>query len=149
LGLNVKILLIGLSGAGKTQLIHSLLSADSNELSPPSGATAAAGGGGGGAGGASSSSSNNHHQQQQQQQLMQNRSSSRKERGLRVVDAFDGSTKRVEVSRGSVLGCDLTLIDTPGLHASASGYGRNQQVLQAIKGAYKKHKPDLVVYVDR
>lgn len=66
-----------------------------------------------------------------------------------IVDAFDGATKRVEVSSGCVLGCQLTLIDTPGLTASAAGAAANAGVLRGIKRAFKEHAPDLVLYVDR
>ncbi|KAF6261121.1 hypothetical protein COO60DRAFT_810164 [Scenedesmus sp. NREL 46B-D3] len=109
LSLNVKILVIGLRGTGKTQLIRSLLAM----------------------GGSSSSSS-----------------SSSSAASL-PLDAFAGATKRVEVSQGQVLGITLTLIDTPGLTASAAGAAANAAVLRKLRKAFQQHEPDLVLYVDR
>ena len=40
-------------------------------------------------------------------------------------------------------------MDTPGLESSANALGYNNKVLHSIKAAQKKHKPDLVLYVDR
>eukprot|EP00878_Enallax_costatus_P024652 GHUV01026328.1.p1 GENE.GHUV01026328.1~~GHUV01026328.1.p1 ORF type:complete len:361 (+),score=105.02 GHUV01026328.1:53-1084(+) len=65
------------------------------------------------------------------------------------VDAFSGSTKKVEVKTGTVVGITLTMIDTPGLTASAAGTASNAGVLKGIKKAFKHHQPDLVLYVDR
>lgn len=114
LNLNVKILVIGLRGTGKTQLIRSLLSMDSSS---------------------SSSSSTDP-------------SSSSSSSSL-PLDAFQGGTKKVEVHTGTVLGITLTMIDTPGLTASAAGTAANAGVLRGIKKAHKQHTPDLVLYVDR
>jgi hypothetical protein len=113
LNLNVKILVIGLRGAGKTQLIRSLLAM-----------------------GSSSSSDNS------------STSSSSSVTSL-PLDAFTGGTKRVEVSQGQVLGVTLTLIDTPGLTASAAGAAANAAVLRKLRKAFQQHEPDLVLYVDR
>jgi GTPase SAR1 family protein len=65
------------------------------------------------------------------------------------VDAFAGATRRVEVARGMVLGCEFTLIDTPGLQASAAGFAANLAALNQVRKAFLKHRPDLVIYVDR
>lgn len=46
-------------------------------------------------------------------------------------------------------GMAVTAIDTPGLHASADAQSANRSLLKAIKGAWKKHKPNFLVYVDR
>jgi hypothetical protein len=43
----------------------------------------------------------------------------------------------------------LTVIDTPGLHASADAALSNRGTLRAAARAYKRHKPDFVLYVDR
>ena len=53
------------------------------------------------------------------------------------------------VHRGRFLGVGLTLVDTPGLTSSAAGAGANAGVLRSIKAAFRKHQPDLVLYVDR
>lgn len=103
LNLNVKILVIGLRGTGKTQLIRSLLAMGSSSSSAAS----------------------------------------------LPLDAFSGGTKRVEVSQGQVLGVTLTLIDTPGLTASAAGAAANAAVLRKLRKAFQQHEPDLVLYVDR
>lgn len=50
---------------------------------------------------------------------------------------------------GMMHGIDMQMIDTPGLSASASGTATNAAVLLQIRKAFKRHKPDLVVYVDR
>jgi hypothetical protein len=106
LHLNVKILVIGLRGTGKTQLIRSLLAMGSS-----------------GSGSSSAASL--------------------------PLDAFSGATKRVEVSQGQVLGVTLTMIDTPGLTASAAGAAANAAVLRKLRKAFQQHEPDLVLYVDR
>jgi predicted GTPase len=113
LNLNVKILVIGLRGTGKTQLIRSLLAMGSSSSS---------------SGDSSSSSSSV---------------------ASLPLDAFSGATKRVEVSQGQVLGVTLTLIDTPGLTASAAGAAANAAVLRKLRKAFQQHEPDLVLYVDR
>jgi hypothetical protein len=56
---------------------------------------------------------------------------------------------KVRVLRGDVRGIGLTCIDTPGLHASSDSALANRGVLRAVARAYKKHKPDFVLYVDR
>lgn len=43
----------------------------------------------------------------------------------------------------------VTAIDTPGLHASADAQSANRSLLKGIKAAWKKHKPNFLVYVDR
>lgn len=50
---------------------------------------------------------------------------------------------------GQYRGMPLKFVDTPGLELSSTAVGYNNKVLNAIKGAQKKHKPDLVLYVDR
>lgn len=56
---------------------------------------------------------------------------------------------QVRVLRGDVRGISLTCIDTPGLHASSDAALANKGLLRSIARAYKKHKPDFVLYVDR
>eukprot|EP00877_Chromochloris_zofingiensis_P013738 jgi/Chrzof1/8618/Cz03g17170.t1_TOC120[v5.2] len=140
LDLDVKILLIGLAGTGKTQLIHSLL------REPPSAAN----------GHSASASSNDTTSSGSSRAPASEASSSSSKASNSIgsssgvgVDAFAGATKKVEVVTGSVMGIQLTMIDTPGMHASAAGFKANIAVLRAIKAAYKQHKPDLVIYVDR
>ncbi|KAI8469532.1 MAG: hypothetical protein J3K34DRAFT_279073 [Monoraphidium minutum] len=105
LDLRIRILVIGLAGAGKTQLIRSLLGGP------------LADDGGAGAGG--------------------------------EVDAFDGATTKVQVLEGRVQGVTLTMIDTPGLHPAGPEHRPNAAALKAVAGAFRQHRPDLVVYVDR
>lgn len=50
---------------------------------------------------------------------------------------------------GSFRGMPMRFVDTPGLQASSTALNQNTKVLHAIKGAQKKYKPDLVLYVDR
>jgi hypothetical protein len=100
LDLNLNILVIGLRGVGKTQLIHSLLGMSSSSSSVP-------------------------------------------------LEPFGGGTRRVQVHQGRFMGVGLTLVDTPGLTASAAGAAANAGILRSIKAAFKKHQPDLVLYVDR
>lgn len=59
------------------------------------------------------------------------------------------ATRRVRVHRGRVRGLDLCIIDTPGLVASADAAACNTRTLRSIKGAYKRHSPQFVLYVDR
>eukprot|EP00798_Chlamydomonas_sp_ICE-L_P015505 gene15505-21592_t len=96
LDFSIKMMLIGLTGQGKTQLVQSLLDS--------------------------------------KQQV--------------AVDPFDG-TKHVVVTKGTAHGIPLICIDTPGLVPSASESKYNSKVLRQIRSAYQKHKPDLVIFVDR
>jgi hypothetical protein len=65
------------------------------------------------------------------------------------LDAFADASKGVTISTGCVFGVNLTLIDTPGLTASAAGTSANAAVLRQVKKAFKQHRPDMVLYVDR
>lgn len=56
---------------------------------------------------------------------------------------------QVQVVHGQYRGINLKCIDTPGLAMSGSTLTRNAGVLHAIRKAMNKHKPDLVLYVDR
>lgn len=51
--------------------------------------------------------------------------------------------------RGEADGIGLTIIDTPGLHASSDAALANRGALRAAARAYKRQKPDFVIYVDR
>eukprot|EP00891_Asterochloris_glomerata_P006308 jgi/Astpho2/6308/fgenesh1_pg.00090_%23_4_t len=55
----------------------------------------------------------------------------------------------IRMYRGDFEGIPLRLIDTPGLEVSQAEMGSNLEKLGKIKRAYKKHKPDIVMYVDR
>jgi len=66
-----------------------------------------------------------------------------------VVDPILGASKDVTVMKGTCQGVKLEIIDTPGLRAAAGDSAANARVLRQIRRAYRKHKPDLVVYVDR
>ena len=50
---------------------------------------------------------------------------------------------------GEFRGIGLRCIDTPGLTMSGSSLTSNSRILHTIKKAMKKHRPDLVLYVDR
>ncbi|KAI8472281.1 MAG: hypothetical protein J3K34DRAFT_519900 [Monoraphidium minutum] len=96
LGIGVKLLLVGLTGTGKSELANTLLG-----------------------------------------------------RPAARTSAFRETTKSVRVLRGDVRGIGLTIIDTPGLHASSDAALANRGALRAAARAYKRHKPDFVIYVDR
>ncbi|KIY94001.1 Translocase of chloroplast 90 [Monoraphidium neglectum] len=96
LGIGIKLLLVGLTGTGKSELANTLL-----------------------------------------------------ERPAIRTNAFREATKKIRVVKGDVRGIGLTIIDTPGLHASSDMALSNRGILRSIGRAYKKHKPDFVIYVDR
>ena len=56
---------------------------------------------------------------------------------------------QVRVVTGQFRGIGLRCIDTPGLTMSGSSLTSNSRILHTIKKAMKKHRPDLVLYVDR
>ena len=56
---------------------------------------------------------------------------------------------QVHVVQGQFRGINLKCIDTPGLAMSGSSLTGNNRALHAIRKAMRKHKPDLVLYVDR
>jgi hypothetical protein len=56
---------------------------------------------------------------------------------------------KVQVYEGAINGIRMRFIDTPGLQAAASAVGYNSRVLGQIRKAYKKYKPDNVLYFDR
>ena len=57
--------------------------------------------------------------------------------------------EQVRVVKGEFRGIGLRFIDTPGLAMSGSSLTTNAKVLHGIRRAMKKHRPDLVLYVDR
>eukprot|EP00873_Tetraselmis_striata_P028343 jgi/Tetstr1/448607/TSEL_035856.t1 len=65
------------------------------------------------------------------------------------TNAFEPETRRVRVVSGNVKGVQMRFIDTPGLMPSASMTGKNQRILSQAKAAWKKYKPDIVLYLDR
>lgn len=58
-------------------------------------------------------------------------------------------TKSVAVVSGKVAGCTLNFIDTPGLLRGPDGIRHNLRVLKAVRAAQAKHRPTIVLYVDR
>lgn len=69
--------------------------------------------------------------------------------GVVGCNAFEAETKRVRVVTGNVKGVQMRFIDTPGLTPSASMTGKNQRILSQAKAAWKRYKPDIVLYLDR
>ena len=70
-------------------------------------------------------------------------------RCLDLCQSGCGGVAQVTVVDGTYRGLPLRFIDTPGLELSASAISHNNRLLFSIKGAMKKHKPQLVLYVDR
>ena len=58
-------------------------------------------------------------------------------------------TKSVTVTSGKVAGCTLNFIDTPGLLRGPEGIRHNLKVLKGVRAAQEKHRPTMVLYVDR
>jgi len=58
-------------------------------------------------------------------------------------------TKSVVVTSGKVAGCTLNFIDTPGLLRGPEGIRHNLKVLKGVRAAQAKHRPTMVLYVDR
>ncbi|KAG2450728.1 hypothetical protein HYH02_004566 [Chlamydomonas schloesseri] len=133
LGFTVKIMLIGVQGSGKTQLAHALLGAgDAAAAAPPA-----------------TSSTSTSAPAQPHAQPPQQKDGKAQPLPFPAVHPFDGATHGVTVLTGSAHGIGLAFIDTPGLSLAPGGAARNAQVLQQIRRAYHRHKPDLLVYVDR
>lgn len=65
------------------------------------------------------------------------------------TNAFEPATKGIRVINGTVAGVRVKFIDTPGLQPSAVNTGSNQRLLNQMHGAFKKHKPDIMLYMDR
>lgn len=65
------------------------------------------------------------------------------------TNAFETSTKGIREVTGTVAGVRVKFIDTPGLQPSAANIGSNQRLLNQMHGAFKKHKPDIMLYMDR
>ena len=62
------------------------------------------------------------------------------------TNAFEDGTSTIKEVSDIVAGVKMRFIDTPGLsHSAANG----PRVLAQINRAYKKYKPDIVLYVDR
>lgn len=97
LGVGLKVLLVGLTGTGKSELANALLDRPAAARTSP----------------------------------------------------FREATRGVRVLRGSASGVELAVIDTPGLHAASDSALSNRGTLRSIARAYKRHKPDFVLYVDR
>lgn len=80
---------------------------------------------------------------------------------LREAGAVDGEgeggaavsssapTKSVAITSGKVAGCTLNFIDTPGLLRGPDGIRHNLRVLKGVRAAQAKHRPTMVLYVDR
>lgn len=58
-------------------------------------------------------------------------------------------TDSVQVLRGQVAGVPITFIDTPGLQPGPASAAANLKTLHAAKRAWNKHRPHVVLYVDR
>ena len=65
------------------------------------------------------------------------------------TNAFEPATKGIREVVGTVAGVRVKFIDTPGLQPSAANIGSNQRLLNQMHGAFKKHKPDIMLYMDR
>ena len=65
------------------------------------------------------------------------------------TNAFGLGTTSIKQVTGTVAGVKIKFIDTPGLQPSAGNIQSNQIKLLKMQAAFKKHKPDLVVYMDR
>ena len=65
------------------------------------------------------------------------------------TNPFEPATKGIRVVTGTVAGVRVKFIDTPGLQPSAVNIGSNQRLLNQMHGAFKKHKPDIMLYMDR
>lgn len=65
------------------------------------------------------------------------------------TNAFEPATKGVKEITGTVAGVRVKFIDTPGLQPSAANIGSNQRLLNQMHRAFKKHKPDIMLYMDR
>lgn len=65
------------------------------------------------------------------------------------TNAFVPATKGIRVVNGTVAGVKVRFIDTPGLQPSAANIGSNQRLLNQMHGAFKKYKPDIMLYLDR
>ena len=65
------------------------------------------------------------------------------------TNAFEPGTSGVKEINGTVAGVRVKFIDTPGLQPSAANIGSNQRLLNQMHGAFKKHKPDIMLYMDR
>ncbi|KAF5834447.1 hypothetical protein DUNSADRAFT_8909 [Dunaliella salina] len=96
LNLKIKVLLIGMTGTGKSELINSLL-----------------------------------------------------ERPAAKTNAFTEATKCISVRKGRMHGIQFEFIDTPGLQAAANKQAENRALLKGIRAAYRWHKPNYVLWVDR
>ena len=58
-------------------------------------------------------------------------------------------TDKVAILSGTVAGCAISFIDSPGLLRGASAVGHNARVLRGVRAAQAKHRPSIVLYVDR
>ena len=65
------------------------------------------------------------------------------------TNAFEPGTSRIREINGTVAGVRVKFIDTPGLQPSAANIGSNQRLLNQMHGAFKKYKPDIMLYMDR
>ncbi|KAL3138742.1 Translocase of chloroplast 159, chloroplastic, variant 2 [Trebouxia sp. C0010 RCD-2024] len=65
------------------------------------------------------------------------------------TNAFEPATRGIKEINGTVAGVRVKFIDTPGLQPSAANIGSNQRLLNQMHRAFKKHKPDIMLYMDR
>lgn len=66
-----------------------------------------------------------------------------------VASPASAPTKSVSITSGKVAGCTLNFIDTPGLLRGPDGIRHNLRVLKGVRAAQAKHRPTMVLYVDR
>lgn len=69
--------------------------------------------------------------------------------GAAPTNAYKLGTQGVKEVVGMVHGVRMRFIDTPGLQPGAALTGKNARLLNQMSAAFKKYKPDIMLYVDR
>ena len=65
------------------------------------------------------------------------------------TNAYKLGTTSVREVVGDICGVKVRFIDTPGLQPGAGLTGRNARLLNKMHSAFKKYKPDIILYMDR
>lgn len=65
------------------------------------------------------------------------------------INAYKPGTHGVREVTGDVHGVKVRFIDTPGLQPGAALTGKNARLLNQMHAAFKKYKPDIMLYIDR